>query len=119
MASLPRGFATRKRGASRYMTLVTETAEPALVVIAQSFYHNWRAYVDDRPTPLLRANYAFQTLQVPAGHRQVTLVYEDHAFYCGALISLVSAVAGVVIWLRGRQRAAGYSVDLGARTGRC
>ena len=49
------------------ITLVTEAAEPALVVIAQSFYHNWRAYVDDRPTPLLRANYAFQALEVPAG----------------------------------------------------
>jgi uncharacterized membrane protein YfhO len=77
-----------------------------LVVIAQAFYHNWRASVADRPTPLLRANHAFQALQVPAGRQQVTLVYEDRAFYCGAVISLVSAVACVVIWLRGRKRSA-------------
>jgi uncharacterized membrane protein YfhO len=88
-----------------------------MVVISQAFYHNWRASIDGRPTPLLRANYAFQALEVPAGRRQVILVYEDRAFYFGALVSLVSAVACVVIWLRGRQRAAGYLAGLGARTG--
>ena len=86
------------------ITLVTEATEPALVVISQSFYPNWRAYVGGRPTPLLRANYAFQALQVPAGRQRVTLVYEDRAFYCGAVISLISAAACVAIWFRGRKR---------------
>ncbi|MGO8925436.1 MAG: hypothetical protein ACLQU3_00730 [Limisphaerales bacterium] len=86
------------------ITLVAEAAEPALVVISQCFYHNWRAYVGDQPTPLLRANYAFQALQVPAGRQQVTLVYEDRAFYCGALVSLISAAVCIAIWLRRHQR---------------
>ncbi len=86
--------------------LETEAAEPALVVIAQSFYHNWRAYVAGRPAPLWRANHAFQALQVPAGRQEVILAYEDRAFYCGAVISLISAVAAVGIWLRGRKRLA-------------
>jgi hypothetical protein len=86
--------------------LETEASEPALVVIAQSFYHNWHAYVNGRPTPLLRANHAFQALEVPAGRQQVTLVYEDRAFYCGAVISLISAAAGIAIWLLGRKHPA-------------
>ena len=86
------------------ITLVMEANEPALVVISQSFYHNWRAYVGGRSTPLLHANYAFQALQIPAGRHQVTLVYEDRAFYCGAVIFLVAVAACVAIWLRARKR---------------
>jgi hypothetical protein len=44
-----------------------EAAEPSLVVVAQTYYHNWRVYVDGQPAHLLRANYAFQAFQVPAG----------------------------------------------------
>src|SRR6185369_5144309 len=36
-----------------------EANGPTLVVIAQSFYHHWRASIDGRPVPLLQANYAF------------------------------------------------------------
>jgi hypothetical protein len=77
--------------------LETEASEPALVVIAQSFYHNWHAYVDGRPTPLLRANHAFQALEVPAGRHEVTLSYEDRMFHSGALVSLLSAAICVAL----------------------
>ena len=63
---------------------------PALVVIAQAFYHNWRAYVDGKPVPLLRANYAFQAVEVPAGQHEITLRYVDWMFDLGALISALT-----------------------------
>jgi uncharacterized membrane protein YfhO len=87
--------------------LEVDAPEAALVVIAQSFYHNWRARVDDQPMPLLRANHAFQAVQVPAGQHQVTLVYQDRLFYYGALLSFLSAAILLGLWLRGRKQAAG------------
>jgi hypothetical protein len=84
--------------------LEVDAPEAALVVIAQAFYHNWRARVDDQPVPLLRANHAFQAVQVPAGRHYVTLVYEDHLFYDGALMSLLSAAILLGLWLRGRKQ---------------
>jgi hypothetical protein len=69
-----------------------EAAEPSLVVVAQTWYHNWRAYVDGQPAPLLRANYAFQAFQVPAGQHYVRLAYEDLAFQFGAAVSICMAV---------------------------
>jgi hypothetical protein len=71
---------------------------PAMVVVAQSYYHPWRAYVDGHATPLWRANYAFQALEVPAGRHQVTLVYEDQLFIFGCVLSLVSLFACAVLW---------------------
>jgi hypothetical protein len=76
-----------------------EAAEPSLVVVAQTYYHNWRVYVDDQPAHLLRANYAFQALQVPAGRHQVRLVYEDRVFLFGAAVS-VCMVVNCLIFLR-------------------
>jgi hypothetical protein len=76
-----------------------EAAETSLVVISQTYYHNWHAEIDGQPTPLLRANVAFQAVQVPAGTRKIHLSYQDHAFETGAAVSiaaLVGCVAGLI-----------------------
>jgi len=82
-----------------------DAAAPSLVTLSQTFYHSWRAYVDGQPTPLLRANYAFQAVQVPAGKHQVRLVYEDRAFFTGAVLSAL-AILGCLIgwWACGRNK---------------
>ena len=81
-----------------------EAAEPSLVVVAQTYYHNWHAYVDDQPADLLRANYAFQAVQVSAGRHHVRLAYEDRAFQFGAAVSICMVVNCFVflLWLRRR-----------------
>jgi hypothetical protein len=71
---------------------------PSLVVIAQSYYHWWRAEVDGRPVPLLKANYAFQAVQVSAGNHQVRLRYEDWGFRMGGLLSLSALLGCVAGW---------------------
>ena len=63
-------------------------AEPSLVVVAQTYYHNWHAEIDGQPARLLRANVAFQAVQIPAGRHQIHLFYQDRAFEIGAAISL-------------------------------
>jgi hypothetical protein len=80
-----------------------DAAEPAMVVLAQSFYHNWRAEVNGKGVPVLRANHAFEALEVPAGHQQVVLRYQDRFFLVGAGISIVCALAWVAAWLAGRR----------------
>jgi len=77
---------------TRSVDAEVEAAGPSLVVVAQTYYHNWRVYVDDQPTHLLRANYAFQAFQVPAGRHHVRLAYEDLAFQFGAAVSICMAV---------------------------
>jgi hypothetical protein len=75
-----------------------EADAPAIVVISQTYYHDWRAYVDGQPAALLRADYAFQAVQVSAGRHHIKLIYEDHAFDIGAVISL-SALSMCLIFL--------------------
>jgi hypothetical protein len=87
-----------------------EAAAPCLAVVAQTYYHDWRAEVDGRPVPLLRANIAFQAVQVPAGAHRVRMYYQDRAFELGAALSVcawvICLVAGLAFWRRGLARAA-------------
>ncbi len=70
--------------------LIVKASAPALVVVAQAFYHDWHAYVDGKHVPLLRANHAFQAIEVPAGQHEITLRYEDWMFRLGVIISALT-----------------------------
>ena len=77
--------------------LETDALEPSLVVLAQTYYHLWHASVDNRPALVLRANYAFQAVEVPAGRHFLRFVYQDSPFLIGACISGLSLVISLVI----------------------
>jgi len=62
----------------------------SVVVVAQTFYHDWRASVDGQSVPLLRANYAFQAVEIPQGRHRIVLRYVDRAFESGAVLSVVA-----------------------------
>ena len=82
-----------------------EAKSSALVVVAQSDYPPWHAYVDGKRAAVWRANHAFQAVEVPAGRHEVVLKYEDNAFRAGVAISLAALAGCGVAWLRGRKRA--------------
>jgi hypothetical protein len=65
-----------------------EVQEPSLVVVAQTYYHDWRAFVDGQPTKLLRANDAFQAVQIEQGKHHIHFFYKDRVFEVGASISI-------------------------------
>jgi len=66
---------------------------PSLVVVAQAWYHDWRAEVDGKPARLLRANHAFQAVEIPEGPHRLQLMYRDRAFETGAVVSLLALLA--------------------------
>jgi hypothetical protein len=75
-----------------------ESAGPAMMVISQTYYHLWNAFVDERPVPLFRANFAFQALEVPAGAHRVKLIYRDYNLALGFYITLASLVVCGLLW---------------------
>ena len=68
-----------------------EAHESALVVFSQAYYSPWKAYVNGKPARIWQANHAFQAIEVPAGISDVKMIYEDHLFQLGAIISLATA----------------------------
>jgi hypothetical protein len=85
--------------ANQSVAIQTEASAPSMVVISQTWFPAWKAYVDGRPTTLWRANFAFQALEVPAGRHSVKLVYEDNAFRAGVVLSGLGLAACLWLWL--------------------
>jgi len=88
---------------SQRLDAEVDTAAPSMLVVAQSFYQPWHAYVDGAQVKLWEANGAFQALEIPAGRHEVRLVYEDTMFRAGAAISLASLAALGIFWFYRRR----------------
>jgi hypothetical protein len=88
------------RFASRQISLQTEAPAACMVVLSQTYYPAWKAFIDGQPTRIWRANYAFQALRVPAGRHKVLLIYEDRAFLVGVVLSGLGLLTCAALWSR-------------------
>jgi hypothetical protein len=59
-----------------------------LAVILDPFFPGWTATLDGRPAPIVRADYAFQAVAVPAGRHELRLSYRNRWVGIGAAVSL-------------------------------
>lgn len=67
-----------------------EAPGPALLVLSDTTYPGWQAFVDGVPAPLLRANYAFRAVALSGGAHEVVFRYTPDSFTWGGRISLIS-----------------------------
>lgn len=88
------------------------------VVVSETFVPGWQAYVDGVQVPVVRANYLFRALPIPAGSHQVRLVYAPKSFQFGALISGITLLIslGVLGWLWQIPAAAFQSFSFNSRS---
>jgi hypothetical protein len=77
---------------------------PGVLVLADTWYPGWQATVDGEPAALLRANYLFRAVLLPAGQHRVLFEYRPATVGRGAGISLAAALVllAVVVWSFGR-----------------
>lgn len=64
----------------------------AWVVVTQTAWPGWRAYLDGRRVRTFRANAAFLAVYVPAGRHEVRLRYLPQSFVTGRTISVAVAL---------------------------
>jgi hypothetical protein len=81
-----------------------ESAHPGTAVFLEQHAVGWRAEVDGRPAPLLRANLLMRAVQLDAGAHTVTLSYTPPALGWSASASLVSLLLLGVALALGRIR---------------
>lgn len=80
---------------------------PAIAVFSDCSYPGWKAWLGDKPAPLLRANGWMRALTVPAGRSLVRMTFHPASFRFGAFLSLIGLTAAFVLLTPNRQRRIG------------
>jgi hypothetical protein len=83
-----------------------QAGRPGLLVLSDSFFPGWRAWVDDVETEILRANGLFRAVAVSAGSHRVRFEYRPASLRFGATLSAVSLglLCAVPLAARSRRR---------------
>jgi hypothetical protein len=66
------------------------------VVVSESAWNGWRAYIDGRRVKMQLANHAFLSVFVPEGKHRVRLVYLPQSFVAGRTITMATLLAIVI-----------------------
>lgn len=93
------------------VTIRVETTEDCTLVLLDSWSSEWTCTVDGRPTKVLKANYLFRAVDVPAGSSAVAFRFVPKRFYllCGlAALTLVGVAAA---WWKAGARRGGPSAN--------
>ncbi len=91
------------------LSLALDVPAPGLLVINEAYDRGWRAVVDGKPTPIVRANYLFRGILVDAGLHEISLFYRPTKVLISlglfALVSVSLVVLGLILlWRRRRRR---------------
>ena len=74
------------------------------IVVSNSAWKGWRAYLDGRRIRLQRANVAFLGIHVPKGKHTIRLVYWPQSFVIGRAISFATLIVMIAFAIIRRKR---------------
>ena len=79
------------------VTVQSDFEPPQTVVLADTYFPGWRAYINGSEVPVRRANYAVRAVELTQPAGRIDFVYEPASFRVGAFVTLcaVAALAGV------------------------
>jgi hypothetical protein len=79
--------------------LKVRATENLLLVLSDTYYPGWKAFVDGKEVKIYRANYNFRAIPLEAGKHEIKFIYDPISFKIGALTSLLAGIGMVVYFL--------------------
>ncbi len=83
--------------AANWLSLRVSTPAPAYLLLSEVYYPGWRASIDSQRTKVLRADYLFRAVYIPAGTHDVRLWFSPPSFWIGLGLS-VATWLGLGVW---------------------
>lgn len=74
------------------ITLLAESEIPAILVLTDTNYPGWRAYIDGIPTKIYDVNLVQKSVYFPPGKHQVKFVFKSETFERGKKITIFSGL---------------------------
>jgi hypothetical protein len=72
--------------------LKVNAKKPCFLVLSDTYYPGWYAYIDHKKTNIYRANYAFRAIKINKGEHIVEFLYSPLTFKIGSIITLLTIV---------------------------
>jgi hypothetical protein len=70
---------------------------PAMIVVSDTYFPGWRAYVDGAPAQIYSVNAAMRGIVAPAGVHSVTMRYRPMVVYAGAALTLLGILGAALL----------------------
>jgi hypothetical protein len=78
----------------------THNSSSGWLMVSETWYPGWKAWVDGKSVPLLQANYLFEAIHLEAGNHSIRIAYRPLSFYIGLVISLISIILGAIFFYK-------------------
>jgi hypothetical protein len=88
------------------LEITAEARTRCYLVVSDVYYPGWRAFVDGREAPILRADYAFRAVELRPGRHVVRMTYRPPLFTVGLLFS-TAGVALLAVMISSERRRTG------------
>ena len=80
--------------------VLTEAGTPGYLFLGDMFYPGWKAFVDGKQEPIMRGDYLFRVVRIPAGEHKVQFVCDPFSIKLGIAITILTVflVIGIVFY---------------------
>jgi hypothetical protein len=100
------------------VVLRTNSDKKAILVVADSYYPDWRATINGKEVEILPANINQRAVVVPAGENTIEMYYYPGSFYKGVVISIGSFAVFVIFAIFKPQKKFRYLMRYGKKAKR-
>lgn len=82
------------------ITYSFNAASPQFAVFSEVYYPaGWKAYIDNKETPIIKTNYVLRGLAVPAGKHDIRFEFKPEGYYKGKNITTIFQALSILLLL--------------------
>ncbi len=82
------------------ITYQSSAGTAQFAVFSEIYYpRGWKAYIDEKESPIIKVDYAFRGLCIPAGNHTIRFQFAPKTYTIGVPLSLAAGIATIVLLL--------------------
>ncbi len=75
-----------------HISFTSHNSRNGFAVFSDIYYpYGWKAYIDGKEVPIIRANYVLRALKIPAGNHEIKFDFHPSSFYTGDTIAAITS----------------------------